>query len=64
MCKHRREEKFKQSLSRRNLKETDDMEGLSTNGKILFKLILKIQGARLWTGFNWLKIQMVKYYSN
>jgi hypothetical protein len=31
-----------QSLSRKNLKETDDMEDLSINGKILFKLILKI----------------------
>jgi len=31
------------------------MEDLSINGKILFKLILKIQDGRLWTGFNWLK---------
>jgi hypothetical protein len=29
-----------------------------TNGKILFELISKIQGGRLWTGFNWLKTEV------
>jgi hypothetical protein len=55
MCKQRREEKCNQSLIRKNLKERDEMEDLSTNGKILIKLILKIQDGRLWTGFIWLK---------
>ena len=55
MCKQRREEKCNQSLSRKNLRERDEMEDLSTNGKILFKLILKIQDGRLRTGFIWLK---------
>ena len=53
--KLRREEKCKQTLSTKKLKETDDMEDLSTDGKILFKLILEIQDGMLWTGFNWLK---------
>jgi len=55
MCKRRREEKCNQTLSRKNLKERDEMEDLSTNGKILFKSILKIQDGRLWTGFILLK---------
>jgi hypothetical protein len=35
-------------------KETP-IEGLGTDGSIIFKLIVNKDGICLWTGFNWLK---------
>jgi len=36
------------------MKETEHLEGLAVNGRVIIKHMLINQYRRAWTGFNWL----------
>jgi hypothetical protein len=43
-------------FSYETMKERNHLEGLGTDGSIIFKQILKKQGQRAWDGFIWLRL--------
>jgi hypothetical protein len=40
-----------------DLQGTDHLGNLGADRRIIFKGILKKQGVKMWTGFNWLRLR-------
>jgi hypothetical protein len=56
MCHATKRREKRTELCSENLKNSDHLENLGTDGKITLKYVLRAQGDSVWTGFIWLRI--------